>query len=185
LAVKKAKSKAWYTLISPEIFGAKEMGKTTAVDPDYLKGRKVTSSAIEITNNFAKYYMKFKFRISDVQGDKAITQFDGSECMRDYISRMVLRHVRRIDAVQDLKTKDGVKIRVKSLAITSKKMKSSIVKIVRMRMQEMVADHVGKSTLGDFIEDMMDDRAKGKILNEIRRIYPVRNFEFRKTEVLA
>jgi len=184
LAVKKTKSKAWYTIVSPEIFGSREMGKTTSADPSYLKGRKVVASAVEVTNNFNKYYMKFKFRINELQGDRAITEFDGSECMRDYISRMVIRYVRRIDSVQDLETRDGVRLRVKTIAIVSKKMKSSIVKIVRKRMQELMADELRKSTLGDFVERMIDDKSKARVLNEIRRIYPVRNFEIRKTEVL-
>ncbi|MBI4894327.1 MAG: hypothetical protein HY833_01175 [Candidatus Aenigmarchaeota archaeon] len=184
MAVKKTKSKAWYTITSPEIFGAKDIGKTTASDPAFLKGRKITVSAIEITNNFSKYYVKFQFRVADLVGNKVVTEFDGSECMRDYIARMVIRYVRRIDAVQDLETRDGVKIRVKSLSIVSKKMKSSIVKIVRRRMQELVADEVKKSSLSDFLERMLDDKAKTRILNEVRRIYPIRNFEFRKTEIL-
>jgi len=184
LAVKKSKSKAWYTITSPEIFGSKDIGKTTSTDPAYLRNRKITVSAIEITNNFSKYYVKFKFRVKDLVENKVITEFDGSECMRDYIARMVIRYVRRIDAVQDLETSDGVKIRVKSIAIVSKKMKSSIVKIVRRRMQELVADEVRKASLSDFLERMLDDKAKTRILNEVRRIYPIRNFEFRKTEMI-
>lgn len=184
MAIKKTKSKAWYTIVLPEIFGSREMGKTTAADPARLKGRRVVASAVEVTNNFNKYYMKFKFRINELQNDRALAEFDGSECMRDYISRMVLRYVRRIDSVQDLETKDGVKLRVKTLAIASKKMKSNIVKMVRRRIQELMADEIKKSTLGDFIESMIDDRSKNRVLNEIRRIYPVRNFEIRKTEVL-
>ncbi len=185
MAVKKTKSKAWYTIISPEMFGSKEIGKTTAVDPDYLVGRKITVSAMEAANNYSKYYLKFKVRVDKVDGDKVLTSFDGSECMRDYISRMVLRHVRRIDTVQDLKTKDGKKVRVKSLAIVSKKMNSSIVKVVRKRIQDDVKELVDNSSLEELVNGIIDDNMKIRVLDDIRKIYPVRTFEFRKTEVLA
>ena len=184
MAVKKTKSKAWYTIISPEIFGAKDIGKTTSNDPDRIMGRIVSVSAMEVTNNFNKYYLKFKFRVSGMDGDKARTVFDGFECMRDYISRMVIRYVRRIDTIQDLKTKDGVPIRVKTMAITSKKMKSSVEKIIRARIAELVKGIVEETTLEDFLNGIIDDQPKIRVLDDIRRIYPVRNFEFRKTEVL-
>jgi small subunit ribosomal protein S3Ae len=171
-------------VVSPEIFGSKEIGKTTATDPDYIKGRTITASAMELTDNYNKFYLKFKLRVRGLEGERAITDFDGSECMRDYISRMVLRHVRRIDSVQDLQTSDGIPIRVKTLAIVSRKMKSSMVKIIRRRIQELVKKMVEKNTLGDFVEDMIEDNSKMRVLNDIRKIYPVRNFEFRKTEII-
>jgi len=184
LAVKKTKSKAWYTIISPEIFGSKDIGKTTATDIDFIKDRIIVVSAIEVTDDFSKYYLKFNFRVSEMKDEKAYTVFDGFECMRDYISRMVIRHVRRIDTIQDLKTKDGVPIRVKSLAIVSKKMKSSVVKIMRKRIQGLVKDIVEESKLENFLEGVINDQPKIRVLDDIRKIYPVRNFEFRKTEVL-
>ena len=184
MAVKKTKTKAWFTIISPEIFGAIELGKTMAGDPQFIKGRTVIISAVDVTNNFSKYYLKFKLRINELNGEKAYTVFDGSECMRDYISRMILRHIRRIDTIQDLKTQDGVPIRVKGIAVVSRKMKSSIVKIIRKRIQELVKEIVESSKLEEFVEGLVNDQIKINILDDIRKIYPVRNFEFRKTEVI-
>lgn len=184
MAAKKSKSKAWYTIIAPEIFGSKEIGKTTASDPDFLKDRIINLSAVEVSNNFSKYYLKFSFRVTKLNGDKAYTDFSGSECMRDYIARMVLRHVRRIDTVQDLKTKDGVKIRVKGLAVISRKAKSNTLKAIRRRIEELVKKNVEDSSLDDFVNRILDDKMKMYILGEIGSIYPVRNFEFRKTEVI-
>lgn len=166
------------------MFGAKEIGKTTVNDPKFLKGRRVVVSAVEVTDNFGKYYLKFNFRVGDVEGETAKTEFDGSEVMRDYISRMILRHIRRIDAVQDLKTKDGTPIRVKSIAVISRRVDSSVVKIIRRRIQEIVKVIVEDSTLDQFVNEMVNDKAKNEILDDIRKIYPVRNFEFRKTEIL-
>lgn len=184
MAAKKAKSKAWFTLLSPEIFGGAQIGKTMVSDPDNLVGRRINVSAVEVTNNFNKYYMKFTFRVGEISGDKARTNFDGSECMRDYISRMVVRHVKRIDTVQDLKTKDGVDIRVKGMAIVSKHAKSNTVKALRRKIAGMVVRMVQEQRLGDFIDGMMTDKLKGQILREIRTIYPVRNFEFRRTQII-
>ena len=40
-------------------------------------------------------------------------------------------------------------------------------------------------TLDDFIKGLMSDEIKNKVLKEARRIYPVRNFEIRKTEIIS
>jgi len=180
----KAKVKEWYSIVSPKLFGEVEIGKTMASDPEKLVGRRVKISLLELTNNYNKFYVKFVFRIKRIEGMKAYAEFDGSEVMQDYISRMILRRVRRIDTIQDLKTKDGVRIRIKGLAIISRRIKSSIISRIRNQIREMMVEEVENSSFDDFVEKVMSDEIKGKILRAARQTYPVRNFEIRKTEIL-
>ena len=180
----KGKAKEWYSLIAPRLFGESEIGRTMASDPDKLAGRRISLSLIEVANNPSKFYMKFTFKVKKVDGTKAFVDFDGSEILHDYISRMILRHVRRIDTVQDLTTKDGVKIRVKGLAIISRRIKSSIAGKIRNQIREMMKEGVENSSFEDFVEKIMTDEIKMTILRTARRTYPVRNFEIRKTEIL-
>lgn len=184
LAAKKAKVKNWYTVVAPKLFGEKEIGKTFANEPESLIGRKIVLNLAELTGNFSKYYMKFIFKIGRVNGDRAFSEFDGSECLRDYISRMIVRRIRRVDTVQDLETKDGIKIRVKSLTIIPRRVKSSIEKNIRARVSDMVAKEVANSSFEELIRKIIYDEMKNKILYEARKIYPVRNFEIRKTEII-
>jgi small subunit ribosomal protein S3Ae len=184
MATQKAKAKEWFSLIAPRLFGEREIGKTMVSDPDKLVGRRISLSLLELTNNYNKFYMKFTFKVKKVEDNKAFVEFDGSEILHDYISRMVLRRTRRIDTVQDLKTKDGVKIRVKGLAIFPGKIKSSIMGRIRNQIREMMKEEVEGSNFEDFVDKIMSDEIKGKILMTARRTYPVRNFEIRKTELL-
>jgi small subunit ribosomal protein S3Ae len=108
--------------MAPKIFGDVELGKTFAIEPSYIIGRKIVTNTMNLVRESNKYYMKLIFSINSIDGTKAFTEFSGSELLREYITRMVLRRVRQIALVQDLTTKDGVKIRVKSIALTSKKM---------------------------------------------------------------
>ena len=180
----KAKVKEWYSIISPKIFGEVEVGKTLSSDPEKLVGRRIKISLLELTNNYNKFYVKFIFRIKKVEGTKALAEFDGSEVMQDYISRMILRRVRRIDTVQDLRTKDGINIRIKGLAIISRRIKSSIMGRIRNQIRDMMKDEVENSNFDDFVENIISDELKGRILRTTRQTYPVRNFEIRKTELL-
>lgn len=180
----KAKVKEWYSIIAPKIFDEAEIGKTMASDPGKLIGRRIKVSLMELTNNYGKYYVKFIFRIKKIEGTKAFTEFDGSEVLQDYISRMIFRRVRRVDTVQDLKTKDGFKIRVKGLAIISRRIKSSIMGRIRDQIREMLKEEVENSNFEDLIDKIISDELKGNILRATRQTYPVRNFEIRKTELL-
>ena len=184
LVKKKAKVKEAYTIISPKVFGEKEIGITFASEPKQLIGREVILSALELTENVNKYYLKFLFKINRVEGNKAFTEFHGTECLQDYISRMVVRRVRRIDTVQDILTKDGVKLRVKSICVLSRKAKSSVQKSVSSKIKEVIKQEVESKNLDDFIKSLISDEIKTKVLVESRKIYPIKNFEIRKVEVL-
>ncbi|MBI1978636.1 MAG: hypothetical protein HYS62_01075 [Candidatus Aenigmarchaeota archaeon] len=180
----KLKGKQWFKIISPKFFGEKEIGQTVAGVPDALIGKTINMSAIELTDDINKYYMTLKLKINSVNGDKASTEFVGSECMQDYISRMVLHRVRRIDTVQDLTTNDDVKIRIKGLTIIPKRAKSSIEVKVREFVAASIKKVVEDSTLEELLMKILANEIKNKILKEGRTIYPIRNFEVRKTEII-
>jgi small subunit ribosomal protein S3Ae len=181
---KKSKVKKWYTIIAPKMFGNVEIGQTATNDSDLLINRKVDVSLMTLINDFKKYYMKFTFKIVSVDNTNAHTEFDGSKCLSDYITRMVSRYSRRVDTVQDLVTKDGVKVRVKAIGVIRSRVKSSIKTTVRNAVKETVKEEVEKTTLEGLIRGIISDKIKNKVLKESRKIYPVRNFEIRKTEIL-
>lgn len=184
MAVKKAKEKQWFAILAPKIFEEREIGKTLTMEPGNLLNRNVNISAIDLRNDLDRFYLKFKFKITKLAGNKALTEFDGSECMQDYISRMVLRRVRRIDTIQDLKTTDDVKLRVKCLTTISKKATSTVEKSVRVFISKLIKEEVESLTLNEFINKIISNELKTKVLKEGRKIYPIRNFEVRKTEVI-
>lgn len=185
MLAKKSKGKKWYTILSPKMFGKVEIGQTSTADPDLLIGRKINVSLMTLINDFKKYYMKFKFKIVSVDNSNALTEFNGSECLNDYVSRLVLRRSRRVDTIQNLVTKDGVNIRVKGLAIIRGRAKSSIQGNVRNSVRETIKEEVEHATLEDFIRGIISDNIKHNVLREARKIHPVKIFEIRKTEVLA
>lgn len=185
MATKKAKAKELVTIIGPEVFGKKEIGKVAVAEPETLVGKKISISILELMNNANKFYVKFIFRITKVEGNTAYADFAGSEVMRDFVSRMILKRIRRIDTVQNLQTKDGRKVVVKGISTVSKKVKSSIEKIIRSRIKETLESEISQTNYDDFIISLTTDDMKFKVLQEIRKIYPVRNFEIRKTKVLS
>lgn len=180
---KKLKGKEWYVLVAPKIFNEKVIGETPVGDPKTLIGRKVDVNLINLIDDLSKYYLKFYFKVTKIDGNKGHTEFVGFECLRDYISRSIRYGIKKIDTVQDLKTKDGKNIRVKSMTITSKKIK----KIVEISLKKFVEDKIKKEIesidLDKFIEKVINNTIKNSVLKEGSKIYPIRIFEIRKVEV--
>lgn len=185
MVTKKTKAKEWYSIIAPKIFGEKEVGKTMTADSENLMNRKIILNMIELVENSDKFFMKVSLKVKRIEDKNAFTEFDGTEYMRDYISRMILRRIRRVDVIEDLKTKDGFGLRVKALVIISRRVKSTIQTSIRSDVKELIKKEVESSTLGEFIEGIISDEIKHKILGQIRKIYPVRNLEIRKTQLLS
>jgi small subunit ribosomal protein S3Ae len=181
---KKTKGQQWFTIIAPKLFDSMEIGQTPVIEPKNLVGRKISVGLTDLVRDYRKYYMKFIFKVTSVDGDKALTEFDGSECMRDYISRLVIRWARRIDTIQDLTTKDGVNLRVKCVSIIPRRVKSSIKSAVRNEVRRIVKEDVENSTFDEFVQDILGDGMKKNVIKNTRRIYPIKSFEIRKTEVM-
>lgn len=182
---KKTKGKQWYTIVSPKMFGEAEIGRTISDDPDKIMGRKVSVSLVNLINDFRKYYMKFSFKVVNVEDGKAETRFDGSEVMRDYVSRMVRRRSRRVDTVQNLTTKDGVNIRVKGLTIIPHQVKTSVKETVRDSVKDIIKNEVERTSLDDFVKRIISDDIKHRVMRESGKIYPIGNFEVRKIEIIG
>ncbi len=180
----KLKGKQWVPIISPKAFGEKEIGKAPTAEPEKLVGKRLVLNALEVTNDLNKYYIKLKFKIYAVSGNNALTSFDGFECMQDYISRMVLRRIKRIDSVQDLKTRDNVKLRVKSLTVVSKRVRTNVEMKIREYVSEVMKEEVENSTLEEFLNKVLTNSIKSRIIRQGRTIYPIRNFEIRRTDTL-
>ncbi len=182
---KKLKGKEWYNIIAPKLFKEKNIGGTPANEPKSLIGRVIEVHLINLIDDLSKYYMKLYFKIIDIKENNAYTEFNGLESLRDYISRSIRYGVKRIDTVQDLTTEDKKKTRVKTIIITSKKIKKNVVTTLKKFIEDVVKKEVESNTLDKLIEKIIDDTIKRTIIDEGGRIYPIRAFEVRKVEMLS
>jgi len=180
---KKIKGKEWYKIIAPKFFEEKILGETPADDVKKLISRTIEVPLVLITNNMNKFYIKVKFKIISVEGNKAYTEFVGLECLRDYISRMIRHGINRIDVVQKLKTKDEKNVVVKSIIITNRKVNKGVEKEIRKLVIEILKKIVTENKLDDTLAKILDDSIRNKILKEGSKIYPIRSFDIRKMEV--
>jgi small subunit ribosomal protein S3Ae len=182
-ASKLLKGKTWYTIVSPPFFGEKPLGEALASDASSLPGRKITASLMELTGDPARYYMTMRFKIIEVNGTVAKTIFDGHECTRDFAARIVQRFTQRIDTNSVVQLTDG-KLRVKTIAICNRHVTDSVATSVRAKLKEMISAAAEGKSINDFVQLFTSGELQATIRAEANRIYPIRAFEFNKTEVL-
>lgn len=180
---RKIKGKEWYTIVAPEFFSNKILGQTPVDDQKKLIWRKVETPMINLINDMNKYYFKAKFRVTDIKDKNATTEFAGLECLRDYVSRMVRHGIDRIDTVQELNTKDNKKIIIKSILVTNRKVRKGTEKSINEFVKAYIEKIAVNSKLDSFLTKVIDDSIKRHIVKEGSKIYPIRNFEFRKIEI--
>lgn len=180
-----AVKKQWYEIISPKLFGSKVIGETPASDVKALVGRKVGVSFAELSGDFSKYYLRANLRVESVNGDKALTAFVGHEIMRERLYRMVQRRAKKVDAIQDCKTKDGAKLRVKTVAIIRTKGGASVKSAVRKKMKETVDAIVKENTLDQIATMIFSGEFPQKIRQECKKISPVSAVEVRRTQLIT
>jgi len=167
------------------VFKEKKVGETPAADATQVIGRRVEVPLVFLTDNFEKYYWKIKLKINKVDGTTAFTIFDGLECTQDYLSRITRKGTSKIEVIQDNVTKDGIKLRVKSVLVTNRRVKTSIIKEVRKTTVSIIAEEVEKSTLDEFLKKLIGDVVSKRIMNEVSKIYPLRYFVVRRIDVLS
>lgn len=175
--------KQWYEIVAPKLFEERQIGETLSAEPKQLIGRKIGVSLLELSKDYSKFYIKLHFQIDSVNGSKAYTKFVGHEIMRERIYRMVQRRVRRVDLVQDLRTKDGVPVRVKTVFVLLRRVNTSIKASARTRASEIIEKAVTESTLDEFVKLIITGDLTANVRKECSRISPVGNVEIRKSEV--
>jgi small subunit ribosomal protein S3Ae len=179
----KLKGKDWFSIVAPKFFGDFIIGETMALDPNQLIGRVIETSLTDITGDPNKYYLKFYFKIKDIENNKAVTSFFGHDCTRDYIARIVRRRTTRIDTNDIIDLKDN-KMRVKAIAISNRKVSKNVELKIRKNVRDLINEKVSQMKTEEFIREMIDGKLQQKIRKAISKVYPLRYFEFRKTEVL-
>ena len=106
------RSKVWYNINAPEIFGASQIGETLADSPGKLEGRVTQITLQDITGDFSQMHVKLNFQIDRIVGLDAHTTFVGHDLTSDYIRRLTRRKHSKMDGIYDVVTLDGYLLKV-------------------------------------------------------------------------
>ena len=181
----KWKAKGWYNLVAPEMFNRQVIGETPAEESGKVAGRVTEVTVQDLTGDFSKMHIKLHFRVEDVRGSEAHTQFVGHDMTSDYIRRLTRRKKTRTDAVVDATTKDGWKIRVKPMAITDRRIQGAKQKAIRSIMRKVIVESAARGTVGELVKAIISGDLAKEIATACKPVQPISRVEVRKSDVLA
>lgn len=180
----KWRSKSWYMVLAPSYFGSVELGAVPAEEPEKIIGRVIDATLYDITNDFAHQYLKMYFQITEIDGKTAKTTFKGHEYSRDYLRSLVRRRTTKIDALLNVTTKDGYKLRIAISAFTLSRIRTSQEKQIRTIMDRVIKEKSSALTLDQFAQEMVLGKIASDIYNEAKKIVPLRHIGIRKSKLV-
>ena len=148
-----------------------------ASDPKNLIGRTMMTSLRDLTGDFSKSHVKLYFRINEVQGENAYTEFKRHELLRSYIRSQTRRNNTKLDNILDVKTKDGKKLRVTITAIAPRRMQSSQVDAVNALIRDHMKNSAAQMDMVPFVQEFILGKVTSEIYKQAKKIYPIRRVE--------
>ncbi|WP_459202363.1 30S ribosomal protein S3ae [Methanococcus sp. CF] len=178
------KSKVWYDIYTPQSFGGDVIGQTPANDPATLIGRISEISLRDLTNEHSKHMTRMYFKVDGVSGNNATSQFVGHDTTREYLKSQVRRRRSKINAIVDVRTKDGFKLRVKALVLTAVRARDHHKTEVRVKMEQIIKDMAKETAFAEFVHAMLMGGLGSKIYGDCKKMFPLKRVEIFKSEVL-
>lgn len=177
--------KRWLTVLSPTVFGSQPIAEIPVDEASKAIGRSVEITLYDLTRDLTHINTKLKFRVYGIDGDRALTIFNGMEMTRDYVRNLVRRGSSKIMAIRDVTTKDGGKLRLEVMAITTYRCKRSH----KMAIRKIIFDRLDKAGQEYDFDGLVKNIVMGTLSNELfglaKKIYPLRKVEVVKVKVLA
>lgn len=177
--------KEWYEIIAPSMFGSQKIGETMATDPEQVKGRVLEVTLRDLIDDYSKSHVKLYFKVSEVKGGQAITEFVGHDMARGYIRSQVRRRATKVDTRTDVTTVDGVKLRITAMVITLRKVQSSHIDSIRSRMEEAIRERAKKLEFDQFVQELALGKLASDVYKSVKEICPIRRVEVRKSKVIG
>lgn len=178
------KTKRKYEIHAPKMFGEAMVGETFASDEGALIGRTVVVGLLELGEDSSKAHIRLKFKVREVKGTRAETEFAGQYIVQEYIRSLMRRKTAKIEAVVDVLTKDNVRLRVKCLAAGVGSVQRNQESAVREKISRLLLSRAKEQSSEEFIKNAISGKTASEMHRESNRIYPIRRLEIRKIELL-
>jgi len=182
--VDKWKKKQWYNIVAPAEFDKKLLGETIAEKPKNIVGRVITVDLGQLTGQRQKRHISILFKVEKVEGNNASCQTIGHKVSHGFLNRLVRRRMSKIELVQTVKTSDGKRVKVKSLALSVRKLSRNQLADIRKSMAEMVGKAVEKKPFVQASQEIIFGAIASKIFKQLTKIAPLRRVEIIKSRLL-
>lgn len=165
------------------MFEGRQIGEIPTTDAKLLAGKTIEVSLPEVGGPGQKFYVKLKFKVDKVDGDKALTRFHGLSLMNEHMYRIVRKRMQKMELSTYVDTKDGWKLQLTFIAMLNRNTNSSIQNRVRVASEKFLKDFASKSSISELVKAVTAGSLQHSVRKMGNKIYPVRFSEISKIEV--
>ncbi len=181
----KAAKKSWFKIMAPKLFGEGELGETYLGSVESAVGRTLRHNLKELTGNVKDQNAYLLFRIDKAAGTTLHTVPVGYELTASSVKRMVKKDTTRLDDYFTDISKDGKKVAVKSVLITSIKIQRSVGKALRKTLYETVHEDLSKNNYADFMVNLATGKIRTELRKRLAKIYPLKEAAIRSVTIIG
>ena len=181
----KGKKKHWYSIYAPKEFKNVEIGETTVSDPKQIIGKTLSLNLGLLSGQMRKQNVKISFLVNKIVEGKANTEIIEYKLSSAYAKRVVRKGKTKIEESFIIETKDGIKCRVKPLAITRNKITSSTSAPLRKELRSFLINKSKKQSYEDLFHSLIVNEAQKDLKNNLSKVYPISFVEFKTVKKLT
>ncbi len=180
----KIKKKAWHKIISPKIFGNKDVGESYLQSPEKAIGRKLVSNLKDLTGNIKDQNVMVGMQINKVDGSTLRTIVTSYQLTPAYVKRAVKKNVTKVEDYYVLKTKGGRKVVVKTLVVTINKVQHAVKTALRKEFQAYLQSELEKTDFATFISMLVNRRLQSEAKRRLKKIFPSKEVSVRMIKLM-
>ena len=182
--VDKWKKKQWYNIIAPDEFDKKLLGETVAEKPKNLVGRIIKVDLGQLTGQRQKRHISVLFKVKVVEGNNAGCVTLGHKISQGFLNRLVRRRMSKIEVTQTAETADEKRIKVKSIALSVRKLSKKQKTDISKKTREVVEKSVKKKPFVQVSQEIVFGVVASKLFKQLTKIAPLKRVEIIKSRLL-
>ncbi|MEM3839466.1 MAG: hypothetical protein QXF01_02730 [Candidatus Micrarchaeaceae archaeon] len=182
-SVEKWKTKKWFNIYAPAIFGDVVIGEIPGSDEKSMIGRVIKVNMSWITHKPEHSFITVAMKIIEANGDAAKTSLASLEQTYSFIHSLVKRGQSAIYTVDSLKDKDGRPFVLKLLIMTSYKIATPKKTAIRKTVSQFLNEYSKTIEAESLVKDILDGKLQQEAVKRIANIAEVSKFELKKIEL--
>jgi small subunit ribosomal protein S3Ae len=159
------------------MFGERAIGETPATNPKTIVGRSIEVGFSEITGQQGKDFYRVSLVIDRIDKRNVYTRFGGYATLKEHVMRVVRKRTQKIQSILDVRTRDGWKLHINSVAILNRNTETAVKKKARAHIERSLRAAAEKSGIEELVKSVMNTSLQRGIKKSGSRVYPIRFFE--------
>jgi len=182
--VDKWKKKTWYKIVAPAEFDRTLLGETVAEKPKNIEGRIMVVDLGQLTGQRQKRHISVLFKVDKVEGTNANCISLGHQVSNGFLNRLVRRRMSKIETVQTVETVDQKKVKIKTIALSVRKLSGKQETAIRKKIVEGVEKAAQKKPFVQFSQEVIFGVVASKLFKQLIKIAPLKRVEIIKSRLL-